>query len=460
MKRLLIALALFLTVPAFGTIDVLTVFEIRTTGSDTNSGGFLPGASGTDWSQQDSPQYSVTDGVTNGTTTVTSATANFGTDVVGNCIYINGGTGSVSGTNIRQIVSRTNSTTIVVDSSSGLTAGTGVTLKIGGAYATPGRWIESTVTIGPFGCDAYIKAGTYAIGSGGNNTAGNRFSPTGTGSNPAILEGYQTTRGDLGTRPILRTASNVGTIMASGGSSWAINIEFDGNSITSNGRQTASNDRNINCKATSCVTAGFAASNPTIGLRNWAHACATGMSISGFEIGSITTSCTTAGFAVGATSMAEGCIDNGSAKGFTLLGNSSIAQCTAFGGSGIGFEGAAYTNFINCVAYGRGNKGFSVAFAGVTLTNCAGGSNGAANEDMTAQGRKVGFITLTANPFTASGSGDFTLNATAGGGAALRATGFPSSFGNTLTAQQLNVGATQNSAAGAAATGGSFTYSN
>ena len=58
-----------------------TVLEVRNGGSDTNGGGFVTGAAGTDWSQQDAAQYSVTDGVTAGTTTITSATANFGTDV-------------------------------------------------------------------------------------------------------------------------------------------------------------------------------------------------------------------------------------------------------------------------------------------------------------------------------------------------------------------------------------------
>jgi hypothetical protein len=463
MKRHLIALALLLTVPAFGTIDIPRYSKSAPPAS-TPTAEDLPGASGTDWSQQDSPQYSVTDGVTNGTTTVTSATANFGTDVVGNCIYINGGTGSVSGTNIRQIVSRTNATTIVVDSSSGLTAGTGVTLKIGGAYATPGRWIESTVTIGPFGCDAYIKAGTYAIGTGAVNTAGNKFSMTGGSTDAAILEGYQTTRGDLGTRPILRTASAATPIIASGGNKWVINVEVDGNGVTANGISTSTNDKTINCKATSCTTTGFPASNTSIGFRNWAHACATGFSITGSEISSIATSCTTQGYTVNTASTIENCIDSGSPVGFTFGGNCSAINCVAFGGAaGVnnhGFTGVATLNLINCIAYGKGGKGFSAAFNQMTMTNCAAGGNTGVNEDMISTGRKIGFVTLTANPFTASGSNDFTLNATAGGGVLLRATGYPASYGNALTTQQLNIGAAQNSAAAAAATGGSFTYSN
>src|SRR5579862_6029433 len=101
-----------------------TVFEVRPgAGSATNGGGFVPGSSGTDWSQQNGAQYSVADGVANGTTTVTSATANFGTDVVGNIACIGGAW--------YRIVSRTNATTIVVDRS--ITTATGLTLNIGGA---------------------------------------------------------------------------------------------------------------------------------------------------------------------------------------------------------------------------------------------------------------------------------------------------------------------------------------
>lgn len=108
-------------------IGAACVWEVRTTGNDTNGGGYAGG--GTDWSQQDAAQYSVTDGVTAGTTTITSATANFGTDVVGNVMYVQGGSGSITA-GWYQIVSRTNSTTIVVDRSTGLTAGTGVTPSV------------------------------------------------------------------------------------------------------------------------------------------------------------------------------------------------------------------------------------------------------------------------------------------------------------------------------------------
>jgi len=77
-----------------------TVWEVRTAGNDTNGGGFVTGASGSDWSQQDAARtgadvtdISVTDAVAAGTTTITSATANFDTTIVGNIVYFEGGRG-------------------------------------------------------------------------------------------------------------------------------------------------------------------------------------------------------------------------------------------------------------------------------------------------------------------------------------------------------------------------------
>ena len=134
-----------------------TVWEIRTGGSATNGGGFVAGAAGTDWSQQDAAQYSLTNGVTNATTTIgtTSASA----DMVGNIAYVAGGTGSITGA-WYQIVSQVTSTSITVDRLTGLTAGTGVTINVGGALNGPGTLFNS----GPFVVSnrAYMKAGTYS----------------------------------------------------------------------------------------------------------------------------------------------------------------------------------------------------------------------------------------------------------------------------------------------------------
>jgi len=190
-------------------LSASTVWEVRTTGSDTNGGGFVTGASGTDWSQQNSAQYAVTDGVTAGTTTITSATAAFGTGVVGNIIYVSGGTGSITAGRY-QIVSRTNSTTIVVDRSTGLTTGTGVTLNIGGALATIGTALALMTQV-PM--TAYVKAtGTYSL-------AATLSTPTQIGNAGELrLIGYTTTRGDNGQATVQQTASSTALITSASGS--------------------------------------------------------------------------------------------------------------------------------------------------------------------------------------------------------------------------------------------------
>src|SRR5918993_643506 len=67
-----------------------TVGGAPPTAPPANGGGFVAGATGTDYSQQDAPQVAVTDAVANGTTTITSDAAAFATTHVGNIIYLAG----------------------------------------------------------------------------------------------------------------------------------------------------------------------------------------------------------------------------------------------------------------------------------------------------------------------------------------------------------------------------------
>ncbi len=112
----------------------------RNAGSDTNGIFFNAAGGGTNYANQDAAQVSVTDGVTGVSTTLTSATANFTTAMVGNGVYIAGGSGSLTG-DWFEIASRTNSTTVVLTSATGinghaLATSTGVTVKVGGACST------------------------------------------------------------------------------------------------------------------------------------------------------------------------------------------------------------------------------------------------------------------------------------------------------------------------------------
>ncbi len=450
-------------------ISANTVLEVRGTGSDTNSGGFVTGASGTDWSQQDAAQYSVTDGVTNGTTTITSATANFGTDVVGNLIYVQGGTGSVAAA-WYEIISRTNSTTIVVDRSTGLTAGTGVTLKIGGALASPGQ--AGGIKIA--GNDIHIKSGTYTIGTGAVNTSGNKVSDTtgGSSTNPSRWIGYQTTRGDLGTKPILQaggSTANIDIFAASATDITIDNIEVDGVSKTNvRGFNITTNVfRILRCRARNCTTIGFDL-----------------LSTNGFAAFCEATGCATtvAGFRVSGCNLFACVAHANSIPGFSCAGGrAKFVACIAYGNTGASSDGFAdgsnLADFVNCTAYSNGRHGFnlgsgrghtlynclaagnagygystSAAAPDIVLVNCAGYNNTSGNYNASQVTNINSFQALTGDPFTNAAGGDFSLNNTAGAGAACRAAGMPGLFPAGLTTGYLDIGAAQHEDSGSGGT--------
>jgi hypothetical protein len=60
----------------------------------------------------------------------------------------------------------------------------------------------------------------------------------------------------------------------------------------------------------------------------------------------------------------------------------------------------------------------------------------------------IGLVTLTADPFTNSGSGGFSLNNTSGGGALVRAAGFPGAYPGATTTGYLDGGAVQHQDSG------------
>lgn len=425
-----------------------TQFEIRTTGNDTNGGGFAIGASGVDRSQQDNPQYAVTDGVTNGTTTITSATANFGTDVVGNVVYIAGGTGSIAA-NWYSIVSRTNSTTIVVDRSTGLTSGTGVTLRIGGALRSIGT-MGAIVATGqvPATSIAWVRSGTYTLTTSTLNVSGGPYNDG--ASRTFAFIGYGTSRGDYSTnRPVISTGSltSVGVFYISGyldnGTS-VINIEVDGVSPANNNSGitlpsgTGSSHQNttmfidcvfrnlslgiaggtgnatgfsaVDCTAINCGTYGFGCT---------CHACIATGCLVGFQ---------------GHNSYYTDCIAAGNTShGFSSTDRYMARNCLAVSNGGAGFT--AYSGYrthslYNCLSAYNTNAGYSLSVGGpITIYNCASYANGVADsfpstQTISTAWRSRNLINnLTADPFVNRAGGDYRLNDAIGGGALLKNAG-------------------------------------
>lgn len=419
-------------------LSASSVLQVRTDGSDTNGGGFVTGATGTDWSQQAAAQYAVTDAVTNGSTTITSATANFGTDVVGNLLYIAGGTGAITGA-WYQIMTRSSATTITVDRSTGLTTGTGATLNIGGAFLTLAAML-AIMTVS--GMTAYVKAGSgYTIGTGLTTSS----SPS-LGSHQNVI-GYTNTLTDGGRVTI--TASAGITMLTCAGSGWKwSNFIFDANNVAStNGVNLSGTWSNHlwNCIVKNCKGYGVTVGGQGSGIDNCeVTGCATG-----------TAAVVLAEFA----SVLNCAIHDNTIPGISAGSNSATVQASLiYNNTGASSDGIIFTGggahsgkFIGNTIYGNGRDGLrlatypaSIVSGNIFVGNGGYGFNSASlspardnpmnhhnafyNNTSGARNNASagpGDVTLTGDPFTNAAGGDFSLNSTAGAGAAARAAAFP-----------------------------------
>jgi len=85
------------------------------------------------------------------------------------------------------------------------------------------------------------------------------------------------------------------------------------------------------------------------------------------------------------------------------------------------------------------------------------GSNTSGNRSGFAAGPND--FAITAGPFTNSGSGDYSLNATAGGGVACKLAGYPGAFPGGTSTGFLDAGAVQTSGGGGGgSTGASYVF--
>ena len=117
-------------------LSAATNWDVRTGGSDSNGGGSVVGAAGTDYSQSNSPGFSGTDLTSVSSLVVSSASHNFVSTDVGNIVQI---TSSTSGftTGFYQIVS-VSANQATFDRSPG-TVGVGGVWAEGGSLLTPGK---------------------------------------------------------------------------------------------------------------------------------------------------------------------------------------------------------------------------------------------------------------------------------------------------------------------------------
>lgn len=413
-------------------ISANSVFEIRTAGDDNNGGGFVTGAAGTDFSQQDAKNtvgsnISTTDVVAVGTGVLTSATAAFTAAIVGNIIYLAGGTGAlVEGW--YQVTVFTNATTITVDRN--VAAGTGITMNIGGALASLGAGGQ---TNGPSGNIFHIKAGTYSITSATPNISGGCFSSGGT---IYFIQGYQTVRGDFGTPPLLQAVGIATfTIISNTGADASVqNINVDGASLASS-RGFQIRGSCFKCQAVNCTNNGFVQSTNAFFARCVATGCST---VSAFSNGSfincVAYNNTFTGFQMtNAGLSAIRCISESNtgatSDGFLCTGESTVSNCVAYanGRDGIRLD-EDVSNVTNTIAESNVATGINVNGSqdGVILSNNA--TFGNATGISLGTGKLVvsmNNVVGTSTFFVDAPNQNFALNNVAGGGAVARGAAFP-----------------------------------
>lgn len=410
-----------------------TVVEIRTAGNDTNGGAFTTGATGTNFSQQDlkntaGNNISTVDVAAAGTTTLTSATASFTAAIVGNVIYLQGGTGALAA-GWYHVTTFTNATTIVVDRI--VASGTGITMNIGGALASLGQAGGMGILSGFI---FHVKSGTYTISSATPNISGGCFSSSAT---IIIINGYGTVRDDFGTQPLLQAAGiNTFTIISnSGAAASTINMSVDGAGLASS-RGITQRGVCFKCKAANCTNTGFFQSTVAIFARCVATGCSTAAAfLNGSCINSVAHDNTVTGFSFTASEQtALRCISESNSgattDGFSLSGQTgSINNCVAYNN---GRDGIRFTdevgNSLNNIAEANVGTGINMvgAMDSMLLINNATFGNA------TGIGLGTGKGVINLNPvvgtstfFTNAAAQDFSLNNVAGGGAAARGAAYP-----------------------------------
>lgn len=452
----------------------LAVWEVRpATGNAANGGMFKTGASGTDYSQQTSPQYTLT-GLTSVGAGSVILTASAAADMVGNGINVSAGTNFNTG--IFEITAVSVGVSITVSTNAAgqaITTGAGAAGagKIGGALAAVSTAIASAVA----GNQIYLK-GTYT-------TSSVQTMPTTVRDNdfltPFTINGYLTTRDD-GTRATWTTATNSISLLDLSG---AFNLQVKNINFTNTAgtKGTGTNGAALISNANSLNTGQLIVSQ---------------CSFDGFNIA---ISGDFANIAWTFVNLQLDCVEikNSVSHGVITTGSTIATGCWFHANGGDGFRiisgggNGAYNytfNFTNCVFYLNGGNGLTNLSDQVALTTVAGnvmiglaycafvsntgdgvrspanasgattawnnifwnntgfgynsptsnalvnsvprcnayGSNNPGGGGVNRRNFPVGTgdISLSADPFTNKSGGDFSLNSTAGGGTACKGAGF------------------------------------
>lgn len=178
-----------------------TVWEVRAAGAFNNGGGFVTGASGTDFSQQDSAQYALT-GATSAGADAIILHASAASNMVGNLAHVISGTNATAG--FYEIISVVVGVSITVDRNWGTGAVASGVVNIGGATNLNSASITQMTAAAVAGNTVWIKAGNHTLGGALSFTNGSATARI-------KIQGYLSTRGDAprgSNRPAISLGSN------------------------------------------------------------------------------------------------------------------------------------------------------------------------------------------------------------------------------------------------------------
>lgn len=454
------------------------IWEVQTGGNSANGGGFVQGASGTDYSTSTSPQVTFDGATITATTSGASATITItgytvaNTDV-GNVLNITGGTNFITGRFTISSVS-TGSNTWTLNASVTTGVGAAMTGRMGGCLDGPG-----TLSGAMIGSNrAFIKSGTYSISAGltfapGNVTVNSTTYPT-------TVIGYATTRGDIthktnnqSSRPIIQTTTNAITAITFSSNGVRLEnliVQTDGvvagmtNGISFSGNEASA----YNCKIGISTSNGITCAG-NFSCVEWceifAGTAGVGINLSGDSIvrrcwvrdGAYTSSIKTT-----ATScvIQENIISNitgASADGIVPFSNSFVFGNTVYkcGRHGLSFATNAFKlMFIRGNIFSEnGGYGMTDSQNHYTLPNYDGNAfynntSGTRNGFDTNTGiNSVGTYTniydlvLLQDPFVAKGSNNFALNNLPGGGGLCRNNGYADPYPGLFVVSSADMGA-------------------
>ena len=404
------------------TIAYSTDWEIRTTGDYSNGGGFNRESGGTDYTQQDVAQLSLTDCATSGvgSTTLTSVTGGFTAAMVGNVINLSAGTNLTA--NWYEITAYTDTNTVTIDRApdDGVGGVSGATGKVGGAMS----WPPPDVTDGGPNVQYHkfwIKHGTYTLT---NTTISAENGPI--SLDHVNVEGFENVRGDMGSKPVFSAGTQVpstGTAIFRTATSFnamhITNIKVDGVDNTRTFSGFALTDyRNFvqHCEAVNCQT-GFAGNNNSARFCK-ASNCQTGFSSFKTEF-CVAHDCTSIGIN-NYINEAYHCLVYNCPTGYYMNGGADVTRCIADNCSSYGiYHYAGYGNSLENLVT---NCGTGIFFRSIALSSdknyLYNNSTDVSYQSNNPANRYVSYdnTSITSDPYTDSANGDYSINNNETGG--------------------------------------------